>query len=102
MPYDLSKIEEEVKAGTAKLLDVREQDEWDAGHLKNAELVQLSRLNDGDIPESLDKSVKTYLHCRSGQRVHMAAPLLSQAGFDNVIPLSEGFESLLEEGFEEA
>ena len=102
MSYDLSKIEEEVKAGTAKLIDVREQDEWDAGHLKNAELLQLSRIQDGDVPETLDKSVKTYLHCRSGQRVHMAAPLLVQEGFETVIPLAEGFESLLSEGFEEA
>jgi len=102
MSYDLSKIEEEVKAGTAKLLDVREQDEWDAGHLKNAELLQLSLIQNGEIPESLDKSLKTYLHCRSGQRVHMAAPLLTQEGFSEVIPLSEGFDSLVEEGYEEA
>jgi rhodanese-related sulfurtransferase len=102
MSYDLSKIEDEVKAGTAKLLDVREQEEWDAGHLKNAELLQLSLITEGEIPESLDKSIKIYLHCRSGQRVHMAAPLLQQEGFGEVIPLSEGFESLLGEGFEEA
>jgi len=102
MPYQLENIEAEVKAGTAKLLDVSEQDEWNAGHLVNAKLVPLSEIRENNIPSELDKSVKTYLHCRSGQRVHAAAPLLEQAGFANIIPLSEGFDSLVEEGFEEA
>lgn len=101
MSYDLSKIEAEVQAGEARLFDVREQDEWDAGHLKHATLVPLSGIQGGEYPEE-NQDVKTYLHCRSGQRVFMAAPLLEQAGFSNVIPLNEGFESLLEEGFEEA
>ena len=44
--------------------------------------------------------LKTYLHCRSGQRVHMAAPLLEDLGIGEVIPLDEGFVELVTEGFE--
>lgn len=99
MSYDIEDIKDELESGEAQLLDVREQEEWDAGHLAQARLVPLSLLRDGECDESLNKSLKTYIHCRSGQRVLQAAPLLEQMGFEDVTPLGEGFESLMAEGF---
>jgi rhodanese-related sulfurtransferase len=98
MSYDLFDIKDELEAGTAQLLDVREQDEWDAGHLSDAKWVPLSKLNEGIAPDC-DKSITTYIHCRSGRRVLQAAPLLENLGFSKVIPLDEGFEALMAEGF---
>lgn len=93
----------EIENGTAQLLDVREQDEWDAGHLKLAQLVPLSMLRTMEEPdESVSRTLKTYLHCRSGARVQVAAPLLNDMGFDDVIPLSQGFGELLSLGLEQA
>jgi phage shock protein E len=99
MSYDLDVIKDAIQEGSAQLLDVREEEEWDSGHLADATLVPLSLLRDGECPEELNRDLTTYIHCRSGRRVLEAAPLLKQIGFSNVVPLEEGFESLLAEGF---
>lgn len=99
MSYDLDEIKDGLEDGELQLLDVREQDEWDAGHLSDTVFVPLSGLREGSCPEGLDKSKPTYLHCRSGRRVLEAAPLLEQLGFEKVTPLEEGFEALMAEGF---
>ncbi len=96
----LQEMLNEIKAGTAQLFDVREQNEWDLGHLKLASLVPLTQLNEGALPDQHDTGKKTYLHCRSGVRVQMAAPLLQDLGFQEVIPLSEGYDELVQEGLE--
>lgn len=103
MPAHIQTMLEEIKNGTAQLLDVREQDEWDAGHLKLAKLVPLSGLRVMEEPEEeISRELKTYIHCRSGARVQVAAPILNDLGFDDVIPLSEGFAELVTLGLEQA
>ncbi len=102
MQKRLEKIVEDVKAGKAQLLDVREPEEWNAGHLVLAKLVSLGDLQVGIAPEGLSKELPTYLHCRSGVRVHSAAPILENFGFEKVIPLNEGFDELVREGVERA
>ena len=99
MSYDLDDMRDQLEEGDAQLFDVREQDEWDAGHLVQAKFIPLSDLREGILPDGLDKSKKTYLHCRSGKRVMMAAPILESMGFQDVTPLQEGFEDLMAEGF---
>ena len=104
MQEKFKNIQDEIINGKAQLFDVREQDEWDAGHLKIAHFVALSELREGEEPSNdFDRSKKTYLHCRSGGRVLAAEPILTNDfDFENVIPLAEGFSTLLDEGFEEA
>jgi len=95
-----------VKAAVAKkdavLVDVREQSEWDQGHLEGAVFLPLSWLkaeSNGDkLAEKLPAGKVVYLHCRSGRRVLTAAPLLKKAGFD-VRPLQAGFDDLKAAGF---
>jgi len=101
MTPEIKTMSNEVKDGTAMLLDVREQEEWDDGHLEIAKLVQLSKLESGTEPEGIDKSKKLYLHCRSGNRVQMAKPLLVSMGYTEVIALNEGFDDLVSEGLKE-
>jgi len=98
----LEDVKEELKMGTAQLLDVREEFEWDYGHLQQAKLAPLSRLREGIAPDSLDKNLKTYIHCKSGNRVYEAGPLLEDLGFTEVIKLNEGFQELVVEGFTQA
>ncbi len=98
MDKRLETIVSQVTERTAQLLDVREPDEWNMGHLELAKLVPLSTLQEGVEPSGLDKTIPTYLHCRSGVRVHSAAPILESMGFEKVIPLSEGFQVLVGEG----
>lgn len=102
MTDKIKDIVEELNRGEAQLFDVREIDEWRAGHLVQAELVPLSGLQLGQLPAEFDKAKKTYLHCRSGVRVYSAAPILEQMGFAAVVPLDEGFEELVTQGVERA
>ena len=102
----LDDVRKGLKDGTAVLLDVREQGEWDAGHLSNATLVPRSMLLEiaadrekvaAEVPE--DKIV--YTHCKRGGRAAKVAQELKQHGFD-IRPLPQGFEQLVTEGFEKA
>jgi len=97
---EIKEILEEIVSGEAQLFDVREKNEWDQGHINFAHHVPLSELTNGVFPhDSLSRSAKTYLHCRSGVRVHSAKSLLQAMGFTKIIPLRQGFHELVSEGF---
>jgi len=102
---DLALVKNRVEMKQAALLDIREEDEWEEGHLKAARLVPLSRVKDGEIPGDLlklfPKDQPIYLHCRSGGRVLKCAAVLKAKGYD-LRPLKAGFEQLSEFGFETA
>jgi rhodanese-related sulfurtransferase len=90
---------------SAVLIDVREQKEWDAGHLKDAKLLPLSKIKAG-VPEAellkaLPKGKVVYLHCKAGGRCLLAADELKKHGYD-LRPLKEGYEDLLKAGLPKA
>ena len=101
----LSKVRKQLKAGKATLLDVREQNEWDEGHLKSARLLPLSILREGKLSEKqkklLPKDAPIYCHCRSGGRVLAVAKILKAKGID-IRPLKSGYADLVKAGFEKA
>ena len=69
-------------AGGARLIDVRQPDEYTAGHIPGATLVPLA-----EVPERLDAFSPTetnFIVCRSGVRSMRAAELLADRGFDVV------------------
>ena len=68
----------------AVVVDVREQDEWDAGHAPGAIHIPLGDLPQrlGDLPDTDAEPV--VLVCRSGNRSGRAAAWLTQQGFDVV------------------
>ena len=89
---------------SAVLVDVREQDEWNAGHLADAAFLPLSSLQGPGLAAALQKLPKdkpVYLHCKSGGRVLMCAEILQGKGYD-IRPLRAGYESLLQAGFKKA
>jgi rhodanese-related sulfurtransferase len=98
----LADIKQRVTDDEAVMIDVREQREWDAGHLRDATLVPLSLLNRDGISDAikqqlpLDKPI--YLHCASGRRVLQVAEMLKPAGYD-VRPLKAGYKELVEQGY---
>ena len=61
----------------AVLLDVREQQEWDAGHAPQALHVPLSSLEAAALPPGPVLAI-----CRSGNRSGVAAQQLADAGVD--------------------
>lgn len=94
----IDQVKQAVAAGGALIVDVREQDEWAAGHLAQARLVTLSGLKAGQIPADLPKDKPLYLHCRAGQRCLAAGQILKAQGYD-VRPLKQGYGELVGLGF---
>ena len=98
-------VKKAIKDKKAVLIDVREQKEWDEGHLKDAGLLPLSKLNAGATKEELDKAIPkgtiVYLHCKAGGRCLSAAEILKKQGYD-ARPLKDGYEDLLKAGFPKA
>jgi rhodanese-related sulfurtransferase len=73
---------EKMQSGEARLVDVREQDEWDRGHVEGIDFIPL-----GQLPwrwRELDAGKRWICVCRSGSRSNYAAALLRQAGIDAV------------------
>lgn len=73
----------------AYILDVRETNEYEAGHLINAVNIPLSELRErmNEIPQD----VPVYVHCRSGQRSYNAVMALQNNGYSNVYNVSGSF-----------
>ena len=98
-------VKKAIEDKKAVLIDVREQKEWDAGHLKEAGLLPLSKLNSGATKEELEKAIPkgtiVYLHCKAGGRCLSAAEILKKQGYD-ARPLKDGYEDLLKAGFPKA
>ena len=74
-PLDVSK-----RRSDLHLLDVREQDEWDAGHIEGAQHIPLGELAArlGEVP----KAQTVVAVCRSGSRSDRAAKGLRLSGFE--------------------
>ncbi len=64
------------------ILDVREVDEYEAGHVAASLLIPLGELA-SRTPE-LSKDVPLYVICRSGNRSKQASEILLKAGFKDV------------------
>lgn len=66
----------------AKILDVREDYEWEEGHIEGAQHLVLSELpaRYGEVP--LDEDV--YVICRAGGRSAQAVQYLNNYGFDAI------------------
>lgn len=69
-----------VEAGEALLLDVREQDEWQAGHAPGAVHIPLGEL-ERRVAE-LPRERRVVAVCRSGNRSALATASLRAAGLD--------------------
>lgn len=77
---DAADVTKEVSDGSALLVDVRGDDEWDSGHAKGAMHLSVERIADGELPTK-DLSKKVYVYCASGGRSSMAASHLKAKGF---------------------
>lgn len=80
MNDDLRQVTVDEIPADAKILDVREDMEWEAGHIEGAQHIPLGEVpaRYGEVP--LDEDV--YIICRSGGRSLKATAYLQDAGFD--------------------
>ncbi len=66
------------------ILDVREQDEFDEGHIAGSILIPYTEI-DNKAEEMLpDKDKQILVYCRSGRRSKIAAEALSKLGYSNI------------------
>jgi len=84
------------------LLDVRESDEWDAGHIPGAKHVPRGYLEsrvEGVVGN--DRSKRVVIYCASGQRSALAANTLQQLlGYENVASMNGGITLWKDRGYE--
>ena len=106
----LDKVKEQVADKKAVLLDVRNKEEWDAGHVDGAVLVPLGdfakRAKDpaflAELEKKLPKDKTVYCHCAKGGRALIAAESLEKLGYKDVRALKPGYKDLIDAGFKKA
>ena len=66
------------------ILDVREQDEYDAGHIPGAILISDTQIEEKANERLPDKDQLILVYCRSGRRSKLAAEALVELGYTNI------------------
>ena len=92
-------VEEAMKAvsgGSARLIDVREDNEWEEGHARGAEHISKGII-ERDIETLVpDKDDALILYCGGGYRAALAADSIQKMGYTNVASIAGGWRAWLE------
>ena len=67
------------------ILDVRTQEEFDAGHIPGAVLIPDYEIQQRAEKELTDKNQLILVYCRSGRRSKLASQALADMGYTNVV-----------------
>ncbi len=89
----------ELLAEEALFLDVREQSEWDLGHVPDALHIPLGLLEDRAADELPDRERDIVVYCAHGRRSLAALATLRALGYERSRHLSDGFEEWEKGGF---
>ena len=89
-------VAQERQQGELRLIDVREQDEYDEVHVEDVELFPLSRLQKGELPAKDDRPVAVI--CRSGGRSAIACQILEKNGWEECTNVEGGTLAAIEAG----
>lgn len=85
----VEELQQRANTNGLRVLDVRRQGEWDAGHIDGADFYPLDDFKAG-LPSV--NGTPTAIHCKGGYRSMIAASLLKRAGHD-VINVIGGFDA---------
>ena len=67
------------------ILDVREQDEYDSGHIPSAVLLPVGTIDETTAAQVIpDKAATVLVYCRSGNRSKTASSALADLGYTNI------------------
>lgn len=78
------------------LVDVRTPQEYNAGHLKNAQNMNWFDADFADKFSTIEKDKTIYVYCKVGGRSAKAQEKLLSLGYKNVINLEGGYDAVLE------
>jgi sulfur-carrier protein adenylyltransferase/sulfurtransferase len=99
---DPAEVSEHVGNGIT-LIDVRESEEWDAGHIPGARHVPRGYLESRIEAAAPDKDERVVVYCASGQRSALAAHTLRELlGYSNVSSMTGGITLWKDRGYDVA
>jgi molybdopterin/thiamine biosynthesis adenylyltransferase/rhodanese-related sulfurtransferase len=96
---DATQARELVERGEPLVLDVREQSEWDEGHIPGAVHVPRGHLESRIERTSPDPARPIVVYCSAGNRSAFAAKTLGELGYEDVTSLAGGFTDWKRNGF---
>ncbi|HEU4974562.1 MAG TPA: molybdopterin-synthase adenylyltransferase MoeB [Baekduia sp.] len=97
---DPSAVSEVAGADGVVIVDVRETDEWDAGHLPGAKHVARGHLESRIEGAAPDRSQRVILYCASGNRSALAAKTLrDDLGYQHVESMTGGYTLWKDRGY---
>lgn len=80
-------------ANGAALIDVREDNEWDAGHARGALHIGRGVIERDIVRTVPDKGSELILYCGGGYRSALAADSLQRMGYTNVFSMAGGWKA---------
>jgi adenylyltransferase/sulfurtransferase len=96
---DATSARERIESGEPVVVDVREQDEWDEGHIPGAIHVPRGYLESRIERLAPDTGRPVVLYCSAGNRSAFAAKTLADLGYEDVASLAGGFTDWKRNGF---
>jgi molybdopterin/thiamine biosynthesis adenylyltransferase/rhodanese-related sulfurtransferase len=96
---DAARARELVEGREAILVDVREQDEWDEGHIPGAVHIPRGNLESRIERAAPDAAEPVVLYCSVGNRSAFAAKTLEEMGYEDVVSLAGGFTDWKRNGY---
>jgi len=83
---------------SVRLIDVREDNEWEAAHAAGAEHLGKGIIERDIEAEVPDKTTELVLYCGGGYRSALAADVLQQMGYTNVFSMAGGWKAWKDSG----
>jgi rhodanese-related sulfurtransferase len=95
---NVDEAQRKLASGKARLIDVREESEWAAGHARGAQHMGKGVI-ERDIEERVpDKKTELILYCGGGFRSALSADSLQRMGYTNVASMAGGWRAWQEAG----
>jgi molybdopterin/thiamine biosynthesis adenylyltransferase/rhodanese-related sulfurtransferase len=88
-----------IETETPLVLDVREQNEWDEGHIPGAVHIPRGNLESRIERAAPDPARPVLIYCSVGNRSAFAAKTLSELGYEEITSLAGGFTDWKRNGF---
>ena len=90
---NVEETRKKLESGKARLIDVREESEWEAGHALGAQHIGKGVI-ERDIEQKVpDKNSELILYCGGGFRSALSADNLQKMGYTNVASMSGGWRA---------
>ncbi|MBV9216377.1 MAG: sulfurtransferase [Acidobacteria bacterium] len=94
---DVDEAQARLKSG-AVLIDVREDNEWEAGHAAGAVHIGRGIIERDIVHRYPDKDEQLVLYCGGGYRSALAADMLQKMGYHRVFSMDGGWKAWKESG----